>query len=221
GRDVASRLEGGVHALGDVRGLRADRDLDAAGVRVEALLGGVVADLADHVAHDVGDVAVAGRADLAGDVHEPGGDHGLHGDAGAGVLVQHVVEDRVGDLVADLVGMPLGDRFGREGAQLAGGHGDQGTSGRRPRSSSSTAWATRVLLPAAWATSSPSRSRIRTSLSAVPNTPALTSLKTSRSAPLRRALRRARSRAAAPSPPVSAAKPTIAGRAAPPRETTL
>src|SRR5699024_11715503 len=61
----------------------------------------------------------------------------------------------------------------------------------------------------------------RTSLSAVPNTPALTSLKTSRSAPLRRALRRARSRAAAPSPPVSAAKPTIAGRAAPPRETTL
>src|SRR5699024_5642670 len=99
---------------GDVRGLRADRDLDAAGVRVEALLGGVVADLAGHVAHDRGDVGVAAGADLPGDVDETRGDHGLHGDPGTAVLAQQVVEDRVGDLVADLVGMPFGDRFGRD-----------------------------------------------------------------------------------------------------------
>src|SRR5690606_11260486 len=197
------------------RGLRTDGDLDAAGIRVEALLGGVVADLADHVAHDRRDVAVAFGAHLAGHVHETGGDQGLDRDAGAGVLAQEVVEDRVGDLIADLVGVPLGDRFGREGAQLAGGHGAQGTSGRWDRSSSRTACATRVLLPSARAISSPSRSRIRTEFSAAPKTPLVTSLKTSRSAPLRRAFWRASSRALAPSPPVSAAKPTIAGAALP------
>ena len=123
GGRVAARLEGGVHALGDVRGLGADGDLHAAGVRVEALLGGVVADLADHVAHDRRHVAVPGGAHLARHVHEARGDHGLDRHARTGVLGEQVVEDRVGDLVADLVGMPPGDRFGREGAQLAGGHG--------------------------------------------------------------------------------------------------
>src|SRR5690625_5541170 len=70
-------------------------------------------------------------------------------------LDQQVVEDRVGDLVADLVGVPFGDRLGREGAQLAGGHGVQGTSARRPASSSITAWATSVLLPSDSARRSP------------------------------------------------------------------
>src|SRR5699024_6665109 len=109
------------HALGDVRGLRTDRDLDAAGVGVEALLGGVVADPTDHIAHDGRHVAVPAGADLAGDVHESGGDHRLHRHPRAAVLCQQVVEDGVGDLVADLVGVPFGDRFGCEGAQLAGG----------------------------------------------------------------------------------------------------
>src|SRR5690625_2602949 len=136
-------------------------------------------------------------------------------------LDQQVVEDRVGDLVADLVGVPFGDRLGREGAQLAGGHGVQGTSARRPASSSITAWATSVLLPSDSARSSPRWSRIRTALSLEPKTPAVTSLKTSRSAPLRRALARARARALLPSWPVSAAKPTITGRGDRSRSTTL
>src|SRR5699024_12701219 len=58
-------------------------------------------------------------------------------------------------------------------------------------------------------------SRIRTELSAAPNTPPVMSLKISRSAPLRRAFCCASSRAPTPSAPVSAAKPTIAGRVAP------
>src|SRR5699024_9124364 len=158
---------------------------------------------------------VPAGADLAGDVHESGGDHRLHGHPCAAVLGQQVVEDGVGDLVADLVGVPFGDRFGREGAQLAGGHGAQGTSGREGRRASRTAWATRVLEPSARASSSPLRSRIRTELSAAPNTPPVMSLKISRSAPLRRAFCCASSRAPTPSAPVSAAKPTIAGRVAP------
>src|SRR5699024_6785385 len=166
----------------------------------------------DHITHDAVDVAVPGGADLASHVHQAGGDHGLHRDPGVPVLDQQVVEDRVGDLVADLVGVPFGDRLGREGAQLAGGHGAQGTSARRPASSSITAWATSVLLPSDSARSSPRWSRIRTALSLEPKTPAVTSLKTSRSAPLRRGLARARARALLPSWPVSAATPTLRGR---------
>ena len=46
-RSPVRRLVAGVDALGDVAGLAADRDHDAAGRAVEALLGGVVADLED------------------------------------------------------------------------------------------------------------------------------------------------------------------------------
>ena len=44
----------------------------------------------------------------------PGGGQGLHGDPGLGVLGQQGVEDRIADLVADLVRMALGHRLGRE-----------------------------------------------------------------------------------------------------------
>ena len=109
-------LVGRVDALGDVGGLRADRDLDAAGRAVEALGGGVVADAEHGVAHDLGDLDVGLGGHLAGDVHEAGRDHRLDGDPAARVLGEHGVEDRVGDLVADLVRVPLGDGLGREQA---------------------------------------------------------------------------------------------------------
>jgi hypothetical protein len=41
------------------------------------------------------DVDVTGRAHLAGDVDQTGGDHGLHGHAAVLVLGQHGIEDRV------------------------------------------------------------------------------------------------------------------------------
>ena len=102
-------LEGVVDALGDVRGLPADRDLHATGLAVEALLGVVVADLEHHAADDVHHLGVALGGDLAGDVHLAGGEQGLDGDAGPGVLAQEVVEDGVADLVGHLVGVSLGD----------------------------------------------------------------------------------------------------------------
>ena len=68
----------------------------------------------DRVADDRGDVDVAGGGDLAGDVHLAGGDHGLDGDPAARVLREHGVEDRVADLVGDLVRVALGHRLGRE-----------------------------------------------------------------------------------------------------------
>src|SRR5688572_8765209 len=114
GRAGRARLVGGVDALGDVGRLRADGHAHAAGRAVEALTGGVVADPQDRVPHDRGDVDVAGRGDLAGDVHLAGRDHGLDGHPAARVLRQHRVQDRVADLVGDLVRVALGDRLGGE-----------------------------------------------------------------------------------------------------------
>ena len=63
--------------------------------------------------------------DLAGDVHEAGGDHRLDRDARLRVLLEHRVEDGVGDLVTDLVRVPLGHGLGREQAHVGLGHGGQ------------------------------------------------------------------------------------------------
>ena len=109
-------LERVVDALGDVRGLLADRHRDAAGLAVEALDRAVVADAEDDVADDARHVGEALGRDLPRDVHLAGGQHGLDGDPAAGVLGQQVVEDGVADLVGHLVRVALGDRLGREQA---------------------------------------------------------------------------------------------------------
>ena len=101
-------LEGGVDALGDVGRLRVDRGDHAAGVAVVADRLAVVADADDRVAHDLRDLDVGARGDLAGDDGEAGGDHRLAGDAGHRVLGEDRVEDRVRDLVGHLVGMAFG-----------------------------------------------------------------------------------------------------------------
>ena len=117
----------GVDALRDVRGLRADGHRDAAGGAVEALLRGVVADVEDLVAHELGDVGVRLGGHLTGDVHQAGGDQGLHGDPGRRVLLEERVEDGVADLVSDLVGVTLG--HGLRGEQAAGHIAPWGCSG--------------------------------------------------------------------------------------------
>ncbi|GAA2990731.1 hypothetical protein GCM10020227_69480 [Streptomyces flavovirens] len=120
-------LVGGVDALRDVRGLRPDGHRDTTGSSVEALLGGVVADLEHLAAHEVGDVGVGLGRDLTRDMHQTGGDQGLDGDARGGVLAQERVENRVADLVSDLVGVALGDGF--RGEETAGHIAPWGCSG--------------------------------------------------------------------------------------------
>mmetsp|Transcript_15011 Transcript_15011/g.27022 ORF Transcript_15011/g.27022 Transcript_15011/m.27022 type:complete len:355 (-) Transcript_15011:97-1161(-) len=103
-----------VDALGDVRGLRLDGDEDGAGSVVEAFLLIVVANLLEGFADDL--LVVHGS--LGGDFSE---DHD-HAGLGAGfarnlrvrVACQARVEDGVGDLVADLVGVALVDGLGGE-----------------------------------------------------------------------------------------------------------
>ena len=109
---VLLALQRAVHAERDVAGLLVDVGDDAAGVAVKAVLGPVIADGADDFARDLRDVHIAARGDLAHDMDETGGNGRLAGDAAVGVLLQDRVEHGVGDLVADLVGMPLRDGFG-------------------------------------------------------------------------------------------------------------
>jgi hypothetical protein len=108
---------GTVHALGDVAGLFADQGHDGTGRAVEADMGTGVADVADHLAYHLVEVDPGVGGDFTADDHGPGLDHGLAGDAGVlgvGVLGQNGIQDRVGDLISDLVRMTLGDGFGGE-----------------------------------------------------------------------------------------------------------
>ena len=106
---------GGVDALGDVLGLAVDVVVDAQGRPVEALL--LVADVAHAVAHDLLDPRRARRPGPR--TSPPTTTRSVvakvsQATRASGSLGQEGVEHRVGDPVADLVGMPLGHRFGRE-----------------------------------------------------------------------------------------------------------
>src|SRR5207253_7987369 len=72
------------------------------------------ADVLDDASHQVRNVDVRVRGDLARDQDDPGGRRGLAGYARVGVLAEALIEHRVGDLVAELVGVPFGDGLARE-----------------------------------------------------------------------------------------------------------
>ena len=126
------RLERLVDALRNVGRLLVDGVQNAAGRAIEAVLRAIVANLADDVAHDGRHVDIGLRANLARhDDHARRG-HGLAGAAHLrhigglarrrdvalllklGFLLEDRVENRVGNLIADLVRVTLRHRFGRE-----------------------------------------------------------------------------------------------------------
>ena len=115
------RLERVVDPLRDVRRLLVDRDDHTAGLGVEAVLRARVADLRDRLAHEPRDVHVRLGRDLARHDDEAGRDQRLAGDAPGWVVGENRVEDRVRDLVGDLVRMPLGDGLRGE-LKRASGH---------------------------------------------------------------------------------------------------
>ena len=93
----------GVDSLGDVRRLAADGAHHSAALGVESEPGLRVADVADRLAGDLREVHITGRRDLARQDDEPRRDQGLAGNTAHRILMQDVVENSVGDLVADLV----------------------------------------------------------------------------------------------------------------------
>ena len=109
GADVLVALT--IHAHGDVLALLVDGGHDGAALGIKAVGGVVVADLVHCAADDAGDIHIAAGGDLTHDHHKAGGGHRLTGHPAIGVLGQDRVQHRIGDLVADFVGMSLGNRF--------------------------------------------------------------------------------------------------------------
>ena len=111
-RSTLAMLERLVDAPCDVGRLFLDRRDHPAGVAVDPEVGVGVPDLGDRPPHDRGDLDVLRRRDLAGDHDQPRRHQRLARDAAPGVHREDGVQDRVGDPVGELVGVPLGDRFG-------------------------------------------------------------------------------------------------------------
>ena len=116
---VAGALLGGllprgllrVDALRDVRRLLRDQQVDEHLVGVEHVVVVDVADFADGLTRDRLEVELGLGRDFAADHHDVRLDEGFAGDAAVLVTGETRVEDRVGNRVGDLVGMPLADRF--------------------------------------------------------------------------------------------------------------
>ena len=131
-------VAGLIDADGDVGGLAMKQHIDAAGLPVEAGLlvadgtdslacGGLELGRIDHrgaggVGQDGAILAFfqqrLGNPDFTGDDHAIGGGQGFAGDADLGGvhigllgLLEHQIDDFVGDAVANLVRMPLGNGF--------------------------------------------------------------------------------------------------------------
>jgi hypothetical protein len=103
-----------VHPHGNVRRLRLDDVQHAAGLVVEAEGGVRVAHVLDGFPRQARYVDVALGGDFARHHADSGGDQSLAGHSAVGILLQHRIENRIGYLVGDLVGVPLGDGLGRE-----------------------------------------------------------------------------------------------------------
>ena len=103
-----------VHALSDVVALLVISHQHRAALVVNAVLGVVVADAFDGVARHLDVVHMRVGGDLAGQHHQTGVAQGLSGHAGLRVLLENCVEDRVRNLVGDLVRVAFGYGLGCE-----------------------------------------------------------------------------------------------------------
>jgi hypothetical protein len=100
------------HAARDVRGLRLYRREHSATVGVEPRRGARVTNLANRAPRDRRDVEARAGGDLAAYDDEAGLAKRLAGDAAQWILLEACVEHRIGNRVADLVGVPFAHRFG-------------------------------------------------------------------------------------------------------------
>lgn len=101
-----------VKTLSDIGGLLLDGDEEVQGLVVEALGGVIVADVLDGLANNLLVVELGLGGDLAEDHDHAGLGGSLASDLGEGVLGQAGIEDRVRNLIGDLVGVTLTDGLG-------------------------------------------------------------------------------------------------------------
>src|SRR5262249_52138460 len=102
------------HSPVNVGTLLADGGDHATGTVVEAVARINVADLFDDAAHDLGYISPGRGGDLARDQDQAGRRRRLAGHAGQRVLLEQAVKHAVADLVAELVGVPLGNALAGE-----------------------------------------------------------------------------------------------------------
>ena len=95
----------------DVGRLLVDGRKDAARVAVELVFAAGVADAPDHAARHALHVDVGLRTHLAPHDHQARGAKRLAGDLRGGIAAEKFVENSVGNLVRDLIGVPLGHRL--------------------------------------------------------------------------------------------------------------
>lgn len=103
-----------VKTLSNIGALLLNGNEDVASLVVEALLGRVVTDVLDGVTDDLLVVDLGLGGDLTEDHDHAGLGGSLASDLGEGVLLEAGIEDGVGDLVSDLVGVTLADGLGCE-----------------------------------------------------------------------------------------------------------
>ena len=109
GTNVTGTADLVVSAQCDIGALAVDVGDHGAGVSIKAVLCTGVTDIRDDLADDLLEIDIAVGGDLAHNVDQTGGSAGLAGHAGIGIVGQDLVQDGIGDLVADLVRMSLGD----------------------------------------------------------------------------------------------------------------
>ena len=128
---LADQVRGRIHAAADLPALPGDvlQDVDAVGV--ERGLRVVVAQLAHGLAHEGQVVERGDGADLTGQDHDARLAEHLAGDPAPAVQLEIGVEDRVGDVVADLVRVALRHRLGGENDAAAGAARFSGAGARR------------------------------------------------------------------------------------------
>ena len=97
--------------LVDVGRLLVDGRNNTARIAVETVITLGVADLVDDATCHTLHIDIGLRAHLAGDDHETRRAEGFAGDLRIGVVAKEFVENGVGNLIRDLIGVSLGHRF--------------------------------------------------------------------------------------------------------------
>ena len=104
-------LRGAHHALIDVGRLLVNGRQNAARVAVELILALRVADAANHAASYLLHIDIGLRAHLAGHNNQTGRAERLTGYLRGGIAAQKFIKNSIGDLIRDLIGVPLRHRL--------------------------------------------------------------------------------------------------------------
>lgn len=115
-----------IDTLGNVRRLLVKRNQNGTAPCVEPS-GSVapIADAIDHLPHEVVEIHLGRRGDLPGDEAKPRIDDGLTGNPAGRILAEEGIQNRIADLITDLVGMAF--RHGFRGEDVtAHGIGSEG-----------------------------------------------------------------------------------------------